>query len=73
MSKYLDKLIAAAKREPVRLRVYSVVALVVAYLVARGVLQPADSELILGLAAAVLVVERTRAHTVPAAKGTRKR
>jgi biotin synthase-related radical SAM superfamily protein len=53
------------KQEPVRLRIYSVVAVVAAYLVAKGVISPADFEFIGGLAATVLAVETARSKVTP--------
>jgi hypothetical protein len=59
------KILAALKREPVRVRVYSIAALVVAYLLARGVVSPTDGEFILGVLALVLGVEAARGNVTP--------
>lgn len=61
----MDKFLNALQGEPVRLRIYSLVALVAVYLVARGVISVADMEFIVSVAGVVLVVESARSKVSP--------
>jgi hypothetical protein len=57
-----------AANEPLRLRVYTLAALVLGYLVSRHVLSPADVDFYLAVAALVLGVETARAKVTPSDK-----
>jgi hypothetical protein len=61
LNKVLDKL----RREPVRVRIYTLATLVVGYLLARGYVSAGDVEFILGVASVVLGVEASRAKVSP--------
>lgn len=73
MSKYIDAIVRKLRREPVRVRLYAVTAAVFAVLAYHGVVEADAVPTYLAAAAAILVVERTRAQVVPAVKATRKR
>lgn len=61
----IEQIIEKIKAEPVRVRIYSIVAVVAVYLVARGFVSVVDLEFILSLVALVLGVERSRAQVSP--------
>lgn len=60
----------ALRNEPVRLRLYTILTIVVGFQVSRGHVQLDDAHLYLELAAAVLGVEAARAKVTPLAKGS---
>jgi TRAP-type mannitol/chloroaromatic compound transport system permease large subunit len=55
------------KREPVRVRLYTLAVLVLGFLTVKGVVTPADAEFYGTVVAVVLAVETTRRKVVPAA------
>lgn len=55
--------------EPVRLRMYAVVVAAVALLVHKGVLDPQEADMWLGLVVAVLAVESSRSKVSPVPSG----
>ncbi|WP_405061905.1 hypothetical protein OG474_09690 [Kribbella sp. NBC_01505] len=61
----LDKILNALKSNPVRVRIYTVAALVVGYLLVRGVVSPTDKEFILSVLGIVLGTETARAGVSP--------
>lgn len=65
MRKFVEKVVAKAKSEPVRLRVYALAALVLAYLMAKHVIGPDDYQFYLALVTTVLAVESSRAKVTP--------
>jgi hypothetical protein len=64
----MNKLIEKLKSEPVRVRLYAVIAAVAAYLLIKGIVDASDVEFILTMAGLVLAVERTRAKVSPKRK-----
>ena len=63
----MDRIINKLKTEPVRVRLYSIIAAIAAYLLVRGIVSASDVEFILTMAGLVLAVERTRAKVMPMA------
>jgi hydrogenase/urease accessory protein HupE len=64
----IEKILSKIKSEPVRVRLYSIIAVVAVFALAKGYVQANDLEFILSLAALVLGVERSRAQVKPVAK-----
>lgn len=61
----MSELIERLREEPVRLRIYTVASLIAIYLVSKGIIDVTDLEFIVGIAAVILGVERTRAKVSP--------
>jgi len=62
-----NKILAYLKQEPVRVHLYTLVGLALAFLVAKGVISEGDLPYILGIAAAILGVENLRSKVSPTA------
>jgi len=65
MSRFLFKAVAWIKSEPVRIRLYTILALVAGYLLAKGYVHPEDYQFIVTVVASVLGVEATRSKVSP--------
>ena len=65
MSALVERFVAWIKGEPVRVRLYSLAALVLAYLLARGIVSPTDVEFVGGVLALILGVEGSRRKVTP--------
>lgn len=61
----LNKILKKVRSEPVRLRLYLVIAAIATYLLVRGYVQATDLDFILTLTALILGVERSRAKVQP--------
>lgn len=61
----MEQIITKLKTEPVRLRLYALAVLVATYLMAKGHLDPTDTEFIVGVVGTVLAVERSRKKVSP--------
>lgn len=61
----LSKLWSYIRQEPVRVHLYTVVGLVLALLVGKGIIHENDLPYILGVAAAILGVENLRGKVAP--------
>lgn len=66
--KLVGTLIRVLKAEPVRLRLYSLAAVIGGYLVTRGYIDGVTLDLLLSVAAIVLAVETARSKVSPTGK-----
>lgn len=64
----IERILRKLRSEPVRVRLYSVAALVLGYLAQKNVLSPSDVTFYLTLAGIVLAVESSRTKVEPLAK-----
>ena len=64
----MDKVVEKIKSEPVRVRLYTLAALVALYLAGRGYISPTDADFIISVVGVVLAVETARAKVSPVAK-----
>lgn len=71
--RFLDKLVAAVKRYPVRVRAYTVVGVVLGYLVYAGHIDVVSAETAFTVLGTVLGVKETERHTVPVVKASRRK
>lgn len=64
----MKNLIEKLKNEPVRVRLYTLAAVVIGYLKLKGYLSPEDAEFAYVVAGIILAVEATRSKVTPQAK-----
>lgn len=61
----MDRFLNALRREPVRLRLYTLGVLVAGYAVSRGLIAPTDADFVGAVLALVLATEGSRAKVSP--------
>jgi hypothetical protein len=65
MSRFLFNVVTWIKSEPVRVRLYTILALVAGYLLTKGYVHPEDYQFIVTVVASILGVEATRSKVSP--------